>query len=80
MNATEGRGGPNIKASKLTEEVFLWSYIAVATICCIIGVFGNGLVIYLANQKPRRGAFVYLNKVVRNLAITDLLFANFDSI
>ena len=74
MNATEEQDHPNITASKRAEEVLLWSYITAATLCCIIGVFGNGLVIYLANQNPKRGAFVYLNQVVRNLAVTDFLY------
>ena len=74
MNVTEGQSHPNITGSKQVGEVFLWFYIAIGTICCLIGGFGNGLVIYLANQNPKRGAFVYLNQVVRNLAVTDFLY------
>ena len=75
MNATEGQEHLNITTSKQYEEVLLWSYIAVATFSCIIGVFGNGLVIYLANQrKNKRGPLIYLNRVVRNLAVTDFLY------
>ena len=74
MNVTEGQYHLNITASKQVEEVFLWSYITIAILCCLVGGFGNGLVIYLANRNPERGAFVYLNRVVRNLAITDFLY------
>ena len=74
MNATERHAHANTTASKQVEEVFLWSYIAIATLCGLIGGFGNGLVIYLWNRNPRSGAFVYLNKVVRNLAVTDFLY------
>ena len=74
MNVTEGQDHPNITANKQVEEVLLWSCTAIASLCCLIGVFGNGLVIYLAHQNPKRGAFVYLNQAVRNLALTDLLY------
>ena len=74
MTATEGQHQPNITTRKQAQEVFLWSYITVETLCCIIGVFGNGMVIYLANQNRQREAFRYLNKVVRNLAVTDFLY------
>ena len=71
MNTTEGHDdGHNIEA----REVFLWSYIAIATLCCIIGVLGNGLVIYLSYYEAKRTAFVYLNKAVKNLAVTDFLY------
>ena len=74
MNATERYGHTNITANKQVDEVFLWSYIAIATLCGLIGGLGNGLVIYLGNRNPKSGAFVYLNKVVRNLAVTDFLY------
>ena len=74
MTGTEGQDHPNNTASTQDDKVFLWSYIALATLCSIVGMLGNGLVVYLASQNPKRRAFVYLNKVVRNLAVTDFLF------
>ena len=74
MNATEGQYQQNVTPRKQAEEVFVWSYIAVGILCCMIGMLGNGMVIYLANQNRKREAFHYLNKVVRNLAITDFLY------
>ena len=74
MNVTEGNAHINITASKQAEEVFLWFYIVIGTFCCLTGGLGNGLVIYCSNQNAKRGAFVYLNRVVRNLAVTDFLY------
>ena len=74
MNATEEQAQPNVGSRKQAEEVFLWSYIAAVSLCCTIGILGNGLVIYLANQSSQGEAFRYLNKVVRNLAVTDFLY------
>ena len=74
MNATQGQVQHG-ESRKGAEEIFLWLYIAAETLCCIIGIFGNGLVIYLANRSsPQKAAFRYLNKVVRNLAVTDFLY------
>ena len=74
MTATGRHHQPNITTRKEAQDVFLWSYITVETLCCTAGVLGNGMVIYLANQNRQREAFRYLNKVVRNLAVTDLLY------
>ena len=74
MNATERHGHANITASNQVEEVFLWSYVAIAILCGLIGGLGNGLVIYFGYRNPKSGAFVYLNKVVINLAITDFFY------
>ena len=54
----------------------MWFYalIVIYTLLSIIGVIGNGLVIYVANRSPKQGALCHLNKVVRNLAVTDFLF------
>lgn len=57
------------------DEVWHWMLIAVFVLICAIGAIGNGLVIYVVTQKPKRGPFRHLNKVVRNLGITDFLFA-----
>ena len=55
-------------------EIWFWLMIATITLICIVGILGNGLVIYVAYQKLKPGALRHLNKVVRNLAITDFLF------
>ena len=47
--------------------------ITICTLMCAFGAIANGLVIYFASKEPRTGAFHHLNKVVRDLAITDLL-------
>ena len=47
---------------------------AIIIVICVVGTLGNGLVIYVACHKPKRGALRHLNKVVRNLAVTDFLF------
>ena len=57
------------------DDVHLWVLITVGTIACIIGIAGNGLVIYFANKRREAGAFRHLNKAVRNLAITDFLYS-----
>ena len=74
MNVTEEQDQTNNTASDGVEEIFFWFTIAITALSCIFGVFGNGLVIYLAHQNPERGASVYLNRVVRNLAVTDFLY------
>ena len=40
----------------------------------LVGIVGNGLVFYAANRKPITGTLRNLNKVVRNLAVTEFLF------
>ena len=59
----------------------MWFYalIVIYTLLSIIGMIGNGLVIYVANRSPKGGALRHLNKVVRNLAITDFLYSVFGS-
>ena len=55
-------------------EILYWALITICVLMCILGMIGNGLVIYAANRKPRIEAFRHINKVVRNLAATDFLF------
>ena len=55
-------------------EILYWALITICVLMCILGMIGNGLVIYVANRKPTIEAFRHLNKVVRNLAATDFLF------
>ena len=54
--------------------MWFWVFFVLFTLISIAGMIGNGLVIYVANRNPQRGALRHLNKVVRNLAITDFLF------
>ena len=54
--------------------VSLWLPNALYVIIGIIGITGNGLVVYCAHKSRDTGMFRHLNKVVRNLAITDLLY------
>ena len=54
-------------------EIWFWLMIATVTIICIVGMLGNGLVIYVASKDRKTGGLRHLNKVVRNLAITDFL-------
>ena len=54
-------------------EVIHWIIIALCIVVCITGVVGNGLVVYFVVRKDETGAFRHINKVVRNLAITDFL-------
>ena len=57
--------------------VSLWLPNALYVTIGIIGITGNGLVVYFAHKSRDTGAFRHLNKVVRNLAITDCLYAIF---
>ena len=54
----------------------MWFYalIVIYALLSIIGMIGNGLVIYVANRSPKQGVLYHLNKVVRNLALTEFLF------
>ena len=62
--------------TKLNEggEIQLRGELSVSGLVGIIGIIGNGLVIYFSKKGDWAGAFRYLNKIVRNLAITDFLF------
>ena len=55
------------------SEVFHWITIAFCTVACVIGIVGNGLVVYFVHKTHETGTFRHLSKVVRNLAITDFL-------
>ena len=59
------------KYANHTGETWHWWLIAVFVLICIVGIIGNSLVIYVVTQKPKMGPFRHLNKVVRNLGITD---------
>ena len=54
--------------------VSLWLPNVLYAIIGIIGITGNGFVIYYAHKSRDTGLFRHLNKVVRNLAITDFLY------
>ena len=56
-------------------EVLHWIIIAFCIVVCITGIVGNGLVVYFVIRKDETGAFRHINKIVRNLAITDFLYS-----
>ena len=56
------------------NEVLFWTAAAVATLISIFGAIANILVIYFANQEPSTGALRHLNKVVKHLAVSDILY------
>ena len=57
------------------HEIFIWVSIAVCILTSAIGIAGNGLVIYFANQNTLDRKFRYLNKVVKQLAVADFLYS-----
>ena len=71
---TQGPADPLPNRDHMKGETWNWVLIVLCVLMCIIGMIGNGLVIYTANRNPKAEAFRHLNKVVRNLAVTDLLF------
>ena len=57
------------------SEAQTWGLMALTMLSGIMGVIGNGLVIYFAKKGHLAGTFRHLNKVVRSLAIVDFLFS-----
>ena len=55
------------------NEVLFWTAAAVCTLIFTFGAIADGLVIYFANQEPSTGALRHLNKVVKQLAVSDIL-------
>ena len=55
------------------NEVLFWTAAAVSTLMTILGTIANCLVIYFSIQEPWTGTLRYLNKVVKHLAVSDLL-------
>ena len=62
--------------SQLTEiqEVLFWITTVVSALIIVPGVLANILVLYYAKQEPSTGPLRHLNRVVKNLAVSDLLF------
>ena len=80
MNGTttiEEQADPLLNRRYLNVEIWNWALITICVIMCIFGIIGNGLAIYVSNRRPRAEAFRHLNKVVRDLAVTDFLFCIF---
>ena len=57
------------------SEAQTWVLMAITLLSGIMGIVGNGLVIYFSKTGHLAGTFRHLNKVVRNLAIADFLFS-----
>ena len=57
------------------KEAQTWVLMALTLLSGIMGILGNGLVIYFSKTGHLAGTFRHLNKVVRNLAIADFLFS-----
>ena len=52
-----------------------WILMGITLLSGIMGVIGNGLVIYFSKTGHLAGTFRHLNKVVRSLAVVDFLFS-----
>ena len=57
------------------NEVLFWTSATIATLIGIFGTIANVLVIYFAKQEPPTGTLRRLNRVVKQLAISDILIA-----
>ena len=55
-------------------EVWFWVVAAAFMLIVVTGTVLNSLVIHFTNQRSLEGTFRYLNTVVRNLAVSDLLY------
>ena len=64
-----------LETMEIYEKVDIWNgvLITICTLICAFGAIANGLVIYFASKEPKTGVFSKLNKIVRDLAITDFL-------
>ena len=56
------------------EETTFWVSVVLCLIIGIVSALGNGLVLYVSSKKDDIGGFCHINWVVRNLALSDLLF------
>ena len=57
-----------------TGWIVFWCTATLCMIAGVISILGNGLVLYVSIQNKDTGRFRYVNWVVRNLALCDLLF------
>ena len=55
------------------NEVLFWITTVVSVLIVIPGVVANVLVLYYAKQEPSIGPLRHLNKVVKHLAVSDIL-------
>ena len=55
-------------------EVWFWVVAAVFMLIVATGTVLNSLVIHFTSQRSLEGTFRHLNTVVRNLAVSDLLY------
>ena len=62
-----------VQIDQINEALF-WTSAVVSSLIVIFGVIANTLVIYFANQEPPSGTLRHLNKVVKHLAVSDLLY------
>ena len=64
----------NSSDEKQAHAIEFYLSVVLSVIAGLISVTGNGLVLYASSVKKDTGRFKYVNCVVRNLAISDLLF------
>ena len=62
-----------VQIDQINEALF-WTAATVSSLIVILGVIANVLVIYFANQEPPAGTLRHLNKVVKHLAVSDILY------
>ena len=62
-----------VQIDQINESLF-WTAAVVSSLVVIFGVIANILVIYFANQEPPSGTLHHLNKVVKHLAASDVLY------
>ena len=67
---------PSFNHTSTYEESkpLFWCFVSVCIVIAIIGIIGNGLVIYASHQSRSSGRFRYLDSVIKSLAVTDFLF------
>ena len=56
------------------HTALFWSFIVVCALIALVGMIGNGFVIYVVSRKQHIGALRYLNEAVKSLAFTDFCF------
>ena len=53
---------------------FYWVCVILCFVMGMVSCFGNGLVLYISNKKEDFGGYRQVNWVVKNLALSDMLF------
>ena len=56
------------------NKTLFWCFASVCVVIAVIGIIGNGLVMYVSHQTRNTGRLRYLDSVVNSLAVTDFLF------